>query len=159
MSCHAARLVSLTLAAAALSACGATPRLPVPDEAVVHFGNEAAAAVIVDGTVELQVAVPGAASPATITSGAGRAGDVSVRLLSYGGETGEEYNTFVYGTAPAGATSVSLFWPSGTVGGQVWGGAWLIVLREKDVTPGQLHWRFRSADGGLVASGDGILNP
>ncbi len=160
MNRHPASLGTLALVVAtALSGCGGAARLPVPDGAVVHLGDSSAAAVMVDGTVEVMVAVPGAASPSVITGGAGDAGLVSVRLLSYGGETGEAYNTFVFGTAPTGAATVALSWPADAIGGQVWGGAWLIALPDKDVTPEQLHWQFKAADGSVVAYGNGILTP
>jgi hypothetical protein len=159
VSRRAASLGSLALAAAIICGCGGTARLPVPDGAVVHLGDSDAAAVLEGGLVELLVAVHGQQDLRTITSGAGRAGVLSVRLLAYGGDTSEQYNSFVYGTAPAGATSVSLSWPADDVGGQVWGGAWLIALPEEDVTPDQLHWQFKAADGSVIASGDGVLTP
>lgn len=159
MTQRAARLGCIAIAAVALGACAGATRLPVPDEAVVHLDDAAAAAVVEGGSVKVLVARPGTSSPSPITSGAASAGVASVRLMSYGGETGEVYNTFVYGMAPAGAASVSLSWPVDALGGHVWDGAWLIVLKDKDVLPEQLHWQFKAADGSVVAAGDGILNP
>jgi hypothetical protein len=83
------------------------------------------------------------------------AGPNGVQMISYGGETGETWNTFVYGVAGGEVSRVVLDGRPGA-GGQVIDGAWVIALRERDLEPGDIHWRFLSARGGVVASGTGI---
>jgi len=111
-----------------------------------------------DGRVDVIVAVPGkdgtSGSLSTITSSPAGP-DGSVNLLSYGGNTGERWNTFVYGNAPLNVARVELDMPGGT-GGQVIDGAWVIVLPDRDVTPDQLHWQFLGPDDEVVLEGDGI---
>jgi hypothetical protein len=43
-------------------------------------------------------------------------------------------------------------------GGRVVDGAWIITLREKDVSPQDLEWRF-IADDGSIRTGVGIFPP
>ncbi|HET6380657.1 MAG TPA: hypothetical protein VFH63_06425 [candidate division Zixibacteria bacterium] len=83
------------------------------------------------------------------------AGPNGVQMVSYGGETGEEWNTFVYGVAAREVSRVVLEGRLGE-GGQVIGGAWVVALRERDLGPRDIHWRFLSARGGVLASGSGI---
>ena len=104
------------------------------------------------------VAVPGRdgtnGKPSTITSSpAGPEGRVN--LLSYGGNTGERWNTFVYGNAPLNVARVELDLPGG-LEGQVIDGAGVIALPDSDVTPDQLHWQFLGPDDEVVLEGDGI---
>lgn len=82
----------------------------------------------------------------------------SLHVFSLGGTTLDEWNTFVYGTAPDRVSRVRL---SGFdyEGGQVANGAWVIVLRTKDVEPQDLQWEFVDASGGIVESGEGIFPP
>ena len=82
----------------------------------------------------------------------------SLTLFTLGGQTNLEWNTFVYGTAPAQVSRVKL---AGLdyEGGQVADGAWVIALRVRDVMPQDLHWEFVGATGGVVQSGDGIFPP
>lgn len=150
-------------AALLLAGCqpvSARPSLPVPDAAVVELGSQAAAAQLRDGRVSVVVAVPakregGGGSASVITSSAAAPGG-TVNLLSYGGATGEPWNTFVYGNAPPGIARVELSSSAG-VGGQVVDGAWLIALPDLDVTPDQVHWRFLGLDGTVLRAGDGIV--
>ncbi|MDF2735818.1 MAG: hypothetical protein K0S97_2442 [Chloroflexota bacterium] len=93
----------------------------------------------------------------TITSSPAQGGMDTVYLLSYGGDTGGQWNTFVYGTAAPNVARVELDLPGG-VGGQVVDGAWLVVLPDKDIVPEQLHWRFLAADGSPIREGEGLLS-
>lgn len=82
----------------------------------------------------------------------------SANLVSYDGETGLDWNTFVYGTAPRTVSRVEIEGYSGD-GGQVVDGAWVIALREKGLGPSDVRWRFLSALGGVIDSGAGIFPP
>lgn len=144
-------------AALVLWGCQAAPErllLPVAAGAVVELGGEAAAARLRNGRVEVLVAAPGAAAVSLITSSPAVAAG-TVALLSYGGETDQAWNTFVYGNAPPGVARVELTL-SGATGGRVVEGAWLVVLPDRDVVPDQLHWRFLGPGGEIVQQGDGI---
>ena len=160
------RTCALAIVAAALLLAGCQllaprPSLPVTPAAVVELGSEAAAARLVDGRVEVQVAVPGSSgqqgSVSAITSSPAQGGMDTVYLLSYGGDTGGQWNTFVYGTAAPNVARVELDLPGG-VGGQVVDGAWLVVLPDKDIVPEQLHWRFLAADGSPIREVEGLLS-
>lgn len=133
--------------------------LPVLPEAVVRFDGLAAAALATHGRVEVWVARPdppgrGTVNPITASAAVPPLED-RVLLLSYSGEPRHAWNTFVYGTAEPGTARVELEGFEG-LGGEVVAGAWLIVLRETDVSPEQLHWRFVRADGSVRRAGDGI---
>ena len=85
-------------------------------------------------------------------------GQASAHLMSAGGETEDEWNSYFYGIAPSSVSRVVVegFHPEG---GQVVNGAWVLVLREKDVVPDQMHWQFIDAFGRIVDSGTGIFPP
>jgi hypothetical protein len=168
----ASRLWAATLVAAlavvgcAPAASGISPLTPmaitlgVPAAAVVDLDPGVAAAARAPGprAVEIVVARPngrGALEVSAITSKTFRAPGNAVGLISYGGETGDEWNSFVFGIATPDVHSVSLDWP-GAAGGLVVNGTWMIALRDKDVTPDRLHWRFLRADGSVAATGDEI---
>lgn len=156
---RAAAFIAAALLLVACQVLSGRPSLPVSAAAIVELGSEAAAAQLRDGRVSVYVAVPGQGGQAgtsspIASSAAAPAG--TVNLLSYGGDTGEEWNTFVYGNAPPGVSRVELTMTGG-VGGQVVDGAWLIVLPDLDVTPDDLHWRFLDLDGTTLTEGDGIL--
>ncbi|HWP62950.1 MAG TPA: hypothetical protein VNO86_05725, partial [Candidatus Binatia bacterium] len=132
--------------------------LPVSPAAVVRIGDAAAAALATHGRVEVWVARREGGQPVAnpITASAATPPLLDrVLLVSYGGETGEAWNTFVYGTAEPGTARVELLSFEG-VGGQVVDGAWLVVLRERDVGPDELHWRFHAADGSVRREGSGL---
>jgi hypothetical protein len=155
------RSILACLFAAVLAACSSDSAtlLPVPPGAVVRFEGVAAAALISQGRVEVWVARPeligeGKVGPITASAAVPPLVD-RVFLLSYGGETRQEWNTFVYGTAEPETARVELVGFEG-LGGQVVDGAWLIVLREKDVTPDQLRWRFLRPDDSVRREGTGI---
>jgi hypothetical protein len=91
-------------------------------------------------------------SLATRTADAG--GHVTVHLLTHGGETGSEINSFVFGSAPPGAVSVTV--GPGEVLGAVTSGTYVVGLRPKDILPDGITWRFQDGAGAVVASGIGI---
>lgn len=82
----------------------------------------------------------------------------SLNLLSLDGETGDEWNTWVYGTAPETVSRVVLIGLDGE-GGRVVEGAWVIVLRDRGLTPADIDWEFLDALGATVESGVGIFPP
>ena len=93
-----------------------------------------------------------------VTASPGRVGTDSLHLVSYAGATGEDWNTFVFGTAAPGTERVELAGFPDQRGGRVVYGAWIIALREQDVGPQDLEWRF-VADDGSVRTGVGIFPP
>ena len=84
--------------------------------------------------------------------------DSSLNLVSLDGETGDEWNTWVYGTAPERVSRVDLIGLAGE-GGRVVDGAWVIVLRDRGLTPADIQWEFLDALGATVESGEGIFPP
>jgi hypothetical protein len=143
------------------NAVEAATRLGFDPAALVDIGSAALApSVEPEGRVSI-VAIHArdgewVASP--LSSWPGPAGNDSVHLMSYDGETGEEWNTFVVGTAQPGTVRVELSGHPDQRGGMVAGGAWLIALRDKDVRPGDVAWRFIAGDG-HVRTGVGIFPP
>lgn len=83
------------------------------------------------------------------------ADEVSAHLVSMGGDTGDEWNSYLYGTAPASASRVVVA-ESVTAGGQVTDSAWVLAFREKDLHPDQLSWSVLDATGAILHSGSGI---
>lgn len=162
---RAGLLLAIALPAAA---CGphATPvsaaaGLGIDPEAVVDIGTAGVAPTIEpDGRVGI-VAIrllDGAWVATPITASPGRIGTDSLHLVSYGGATGEDWNTFVFGTAAPGTERVELAGFPDQRGGRVVDGAWIVALRERDVGPGDLEWRFIAGDGS-VRTGAGIFPP
>jgi len=92
-------------------------------------------------------------APQVIASGGG--GAITAHLFTMGGQTGEEWNSFLYGTAPDSASRVTV---GGfhAVGGRVTDGAWVLALRQKDARPALLSWSVTDANGAVVESGIGI---
>lgn len=78
-----------------------------------------------------------------------------VQLVALSGETGSRWNAFAFGTAGARVSRVRLVGLAG-VGGQVVDGAWVIALRQRDLSPRLLAWEFLSARGGVLDAGRGI---
>ncbi len=93
-----------------------------------------------------------------LTSTRATIGQDSLHLVSHGGNTGEEWNSFVYGTASPGVDHVTLEGFPEARGGKVTNGVWAIALREKEVTPADIHWQFVASDGSMT-SGEGIFPP
>jgi hypothetical protein len=162
---RAGLLVALALQ---VSACGpghnpvsAAAALGIDPAVVVDIGTAGVAPMIEsDGRVAIvAIRVQDGEWVATpITASPGRAGTDSLHLISYSGATGEDWNTFVFGTATPGTERVELAGFPDQRGGRVVDGAWIIALREQDVGPQDLEWRF-VADNGSVRTGVGIFPP
>ena len=161
---------SLLLVAVAVQAiaCGAgenavdaAARLGIDPATVVDVGTAALAPTVgSDGKVTI-VAIhrqDGEWVTSSLTSSPGPGGADSLHLFSYDGETGEEWNSFVYGTAAPGTVRVELEGFPDQRGGLVVGGAWIIALREKGMGPQDIKWRF-IGDDGAVRTGNGIFPP
>lgn len=162
------RATVLGVVALPIVACGASigpveaaARLGLDRAAVVDVGTAAVApSVGSDGRVSI-VAVhqrDGEWVATPITASPGRAGTDSVHLFSYGGNTGEAWNSFVFGTVAPGTVRVELSGFPGQRGGTVIAGAWIIALWEKDLSPSDITWRFVNDDGSS-RSGTGIFPP
>ncbi|MEO7296761.1 MAG: hypothetical protein ABIZ57_11545 [Candidatus Limnocylindria bacterium] len=82
-------------------------------------------------------------------------GEVTARLVTMGGTSGQEWNSFFFGTAPDAASRVVVDGFAGT-GGQVADTAWVVAFRERDLSPHRLHWTVLDALGDVIASGTGI---
>lgn len=150
-----AAALAATLVAAA---CSSTAPSPVgPFGAVVEIPPDRAAVQVANGVVSVVIIEPGR-PPGAITASRAAPGTNSGHLYSFDGNTGLEWNTFFYGTAASDVARVEIDRP-GAVGGTVAAGTWLIVLRDKGVTPDDLHWRFLDASGVVVASGSGVFPP
>ena len=80
---------------------------------------------------------------------------MTTHLVTMGGETGEEWNSFLFGTAPEVASRVVVSGHTAT-GGHVADGSWVLAFRDRDLLPGQLTWSVLDAIGGVIASGTGI---
>ena len=87
---------------------------------------------------------------------AGKAGEMTAHLVSLDGQTGEQWNSFFFGTAPAGSSRV-LVEGHDARGGQVTDGAWVIAFEQKGLRPDQLSWRVLNAAGAVVEQGSGIM--
>ncbi|MGI8998396.1 MAG: hypothetical protein ACR2GO_01640 [Candidatus Limnocylindria bacterium] len=85
----------------------------------------------------------------------GADGEMTTHLVTMGGETGQEWNSFLFGSAPNGASRVVMD-TFGATGGQVVGGAWVLAIRSRDVAPHQLTWRVLDPIGGVITSGAGL---
>lgn len=137
----------------------AAARLGINPASLVDVGS-AALAPMVGGDGRVSVVVvhqrngEWVADP--ITSSTGPANADSLHLITYGGATGDEWNTFVFGTAAPGTLRVELANFPDQRGGTVVDGAWIIALREKDLTPQDIEWRFIGVDG-EARSGVGIF--
>jgi hypothetical protein len=167
---HQPRSAPLVVFALALLAIACAPtqsavegaaELGIDPAAVVDLGTAAVGpSVGADGRVSLlavhQRDGRWVASP--LTSSPGVVGTDSLHLLSWSGATGEEWNTMVFGTAAPGTSRVELEGFPHQRGGTVVHGAWVIALREKDLGPSDMKWRFIDADG-TVRTGTGIFPP
>lgn len=130
-------------------------RIPIP--AIVRLSDAYAVAARPAGDdveVVAFTAVTGSGwSAEVIASGGG--GEMSTHLVTMGGETGEEWNSFLFGRAPEGASRVVIDGLIGS-GGQVANGTWVLAFRHRDLVPSQLTWMVLDAIGGVIASGTGI---
>lgn len=91
--------------------------------------------------------------PQVIAGGAG--GETTAHLITMGGQTGEEWNSFLYGTAPVTASRVTVAGLH-AAGGRVSDGAWVLALRQKDAHPTLLSWSVTDANGVVIGSGTGV---
>jgi hypothetical protein len=162
------RRLLLVVVAFGAPACGATgsaaeaaAQLGLEPAAIVDIGGAAVAPMVdAGGTVSI-VAIRERAGEWTVTSltsSPGQPGTDSLHLLSYGGETGDEWNTFAFGTATPGTVRVRIEGFPDQRGGTVVDGGWIIALREKDLGPDGIHWAFEAEDG-TVRTGSGIFPP
>jgi hypothetical protein len=161
------RSVIVLAVAGQAAACGpaggpveAAARLGVDPASVVDLGNAAVAPSIGPAGISI-VAIrerDGEWVVSPITTSPGPVGADSLHLVSYGGATGEAWNSFVFGTAAPGTVRVELAGFRGQRGGRVIDGAWIIALRERDVSPQEIEWRFIGEDGS-VRTGIGIFPP
>jgi len=145
------RLGRLALAVVVVSGCGlleATPtpppiqvRLDTPDGVVGAFRDGTGIHFVIDG--QDTGGKPSDRTPPTVD------------LFSTGGDTGRVYNSFVFGFAPVGAVRVELagFEP---IGGTVEDGMYILALRDEDILPTKLQWRFLSSAGAVLAEGSNI---
>jgi hypothetical protein len=140
--------LSLTLSGCALYQAAPTPA-PVPPQLLVSIDT-------VDGTIgvfraagRLHLWIGNDVTSQAETT------PPTVHLISYGGETGLTYNSFVFGTAPPGAVRVELAGFQ-AIGGDVKGGAYVLAVRDKEVLPTQLNWTFLAAGGAVVLKGSNI---
>jgi hypothetical protein len=143
----------VALAAALLVACQPGGSLPVHPAAVVEIGESRAAARVNNRTVEVLVLHRGQVSVVTFSTALPGRG--AVRLLAYGGQELEAFNSFVYGTADRRISKVAVNMP-GAIGGNVVDGAWLVALPQPDVLPDQIHWQMLDAAGAVRYEGVGI---
>lgn len=161
-------LLALALQASACGTggrpAGAAAALGIDPTAVLEIGTSGVAPrVEPDGRVAIVAIVAirpqnGEWVATPITASPGRLGTDSLHLVSYDGATGEDWNTFVFGTATPGTERVELVGFPDQRGGRVVDGAWVIALREQDVGPQDLEWRFVAGDGS-VRTGTGIFPP
>jgi hypothetical protein len=99
-----------------------------------------------------------------VSSGPGRS-DVSgsfaynalpgVRFLTYKAPGTTHHETYTYGVAPPGATQVEIDAPmaASAVGAD---GTFIVVTQgDEESQPLDLHWRFLSASGAVIAEGQG----
>jgi hypothetical protein len=80
----------------------------------------------------------------------------NIYLVTFDGDTGQIYNSFVFGLAPPGATTFELTGQPGSIGGSVTQGVFVIAVKAKGLLPQQLLWTFRNPAGDIVARGTGI---
>lgn len=159
-------VLALAIALTGLAGCSASPRSAAPrfgvnPGGVVELGGVGVAALNVSDGVQLIIIRRSGrdwiSNPITFARLA--RGKNALRLLTYGGNTGQAWNTFVYGVADSSVARVVIDGYADAVGGVVVDGAWVVALQEKDLSPDQIHWRFLSQDGHLVEAGSGVFPP
>jgi hypothetical protein len=128
--------------------------------ALVDLGGSAAAARRAGGRVELVFVhqSEGEWTASVVNSHPEPRTDWSVHLLTYGGDTDEEWNSFIYGVAPAGAERIQIAGME-SAGGQVHRGSWVVAVREKQLAPDDLGWKFLDRGGAVIREGRGIGPP
>lgn len=150
-------LAAIAIAGLLVTGCGAFAPSPSP---VPSF---AATLATPDGQVGLARAngrialfVPnGQGGVYEMTSNPDRAlGDAAVHLAALGGATGVQINSFVFGSAPAGAVTIEV--SPEDVTAPIENGLFVVGLKTKDLKPQDLHWKFLQPDGTVVLAGDNI---
>ena len=163
------RVAVVTALCAVVAGCGLAPWLGRDHAAeaagldpagLVDLGGSAVAARRAGGRVELVFVhqSEGEWTASVINAHLEPQTDWSVHLLSYGGDTGLEWNSFVYGVAPSGAERIAIAVLESS-GGKVHGGTWVVAVREKDLAPDDLTWEFLDREGAVVREGHGIGPP
>lgn len=154
-------LISGLLLAALLGGCAddlgsVARRHGVATQAIVRLseGLAVAARRAGDGVEVLEFAETEGGWAAEVVAG-GRDGEMTAHLVTMGGETGSRWNSFLFGTAPNGASRVVVDAPAAH-GGQVADAVWVLAFRERDLDPSRLTWHVLSATGGVLESGTGI---
>ena len=134
----------------------------LPPAAIVRLAADRAVAASVDGgrvrVTEFRTDEEDRWVVQEIANSDDGGGPSSANLFSLGGETGDEWNSYFYGTAPNAVSRVTVE-GFAAEGGQVVEGAWVVVLREKDLIPDEMRWEFVDAFGGVIDSGTGIFPP
>jgi hypothetical protein len=131
------------------------------DLGIVGLGDAAAVAARDGATVVVSVVRREGDGwvASAITSHRDSGDDYSVHLVSYD-NTGDRWNTFVYGSALPGVSRVHLDGFPEQAGGRVGpDGSWLIVLPDEDVTPSDLRTEFLSPTGVVLYEDEGIFPP
>lgn len=133
----------------------------LPSAALAHLGRDRAVAAKRDGDLVqvIEYRQEGSAWVRQVLATSQIAdAEASLDLLSLGGDTGDEWNTWIYGAAPEEASRVEVTGFDGE-GGRVIDGAWVLVLRQRDLTPADIEWRFLDPLGTVLESGTGIFPP
>ena len=154
------RVLAITWLAAAILGC-AGPNVPNPSPTALAFlarvqaGDEVIGVVRVGSSLELFV-VDRSGQSEMITRSNESDTKPTVHLSAFGGHTGLVYNTFVFGTAPDDAARFALTSPTSGLGGDVFGGTFVVALQQRDVAPTDLTWTFLRQDGSVITDGSGI---
>ncbi|HJP88005.1 MAG TPA: hypothetical protein VJ850_03100 [Candidatus Limnocylindrales bacterium] len=125
---------------------------PLPNFTTRVDSPDGVVGVVRSGTTIRLVFLPGGGGTSAQVEGAAP----HVYLMSMGGETGATYNSWIFGIAPEGATTVELAGAVDAISAPMVDGVFLIGLKAKDIGPGALNWTFRSPGGAVVARGNGI---
>ncbi len=78
----------------------------------------------------------------------------SVKQFSVPADTGQLYNTFIYGRAPVGAKTIVFDGFAGLV--EFRSGLYIAALREADIDPATLRWQFLAQGGAIVLAGENV---
>ncbi len=140
-----------------LAACSPTPPTVAPPVLAVSGDiPDGGVAVAKDGTTLSLWLADGTGAWTMVTSTEDEGDHATVHLISYGGETGRQTNSFVFGYAPNATASMEV--GPGHVAAFLGQGVYVAALAARDVAPNMLVWTFRDAAGGTIASGTGITD-
>ena len=78
----------------------------------------------------------------------------TVHLYAQGGETGRQWNTFVFGEAPVGAMAIQVNGSRAAVRD----GLYVVGLAVRELPPDALVWSFLGVGDGVIAQGSGLRN-